>query len=88
MLVREGVITLERLIELMSVSPAKIIGLPEKRIAEGAPADLALFDPDESFIFSERMIRSKSRNSPFIGRRMYGRVRMTVLRGELVWREI
>lgn len=88
MLVREGVITLERLIELMSVSPAKIIGLPEKRIAEGAAADLALFDPDESFIFSERMIRSKSRNSPFIGRRMYGRVRMTVFRGELVWREI
>ena len=85
-LVRQGVITLERLAALMSVNPSRIIGLPPAGIAEGAPADLTLFDPDESFVFTSDMIRSKSRNSPFIGRRMYGSVKMTVLRGSLMYR--
>ena len=55
--------------------------------AEGAEADLTVFDPDESYVFTEDMIRSRSHNSPFIGRKLYGSVKMTFLRGEAVWRE-
>ena len=86
-LVRGGVVSLGRLIELMSAAPSRIIGIGPAVIAEGAAADLTVFDPDESYVFTEDMIRSRSHNSPFIGRKLYGSVKMTFLRGEAVWRE-
>jgi dihydroorotase len=68
-LVRPGHITLKRLCELMSENPAKIlgIGLPEKTVT---------VYPDRKFIFTSDMIISKSKNSPFIGRELYGTVKI------------
>jgi dihydroorotase len=64
----------EKWIELLSVNPARIFGLKGPAVAKNEPARLTLFNPDTKFIFTERNIRSKSRNSPFINRELQGRV--------------
>ncbi|MBC7937147.1 MAG: dihydroorotase [Rhizobacter sp.] len=62
------------LIEHMAVLPRKIFGLPLPEIKEGAPAVLTLYVPDTEYIFEEKMIRSKSRNNPFVGKMLKGKV--------------
>lgn len=86
-LVGGGKLTLEQLIRLMSVNPSKLLGLP-CGIMRGNPADLFLFDPNESFVFTEDMIKSKSRNSPFLGKTLRGKVKMTICGGKTTYREI
>ncbi len=86
-LVGGGKLTLEQLIRLMSVNPSKLLGLP-CGIMRGNPADLFLFDPNESFVFTEDMIKSKSRNSPFIGKTLRGKVKMTICGGKTTYREL
>jgi dihydroorotase len=66
--------TLEKLITLLSVAPRNIFNLPVPEIKEGAKASLTLFDPAASYIFDETMIASKSRNTPFTGRQLTGKV--------------
>jgi dihydroorotase len=51
----------------------------------GAPADLVLFDPAEEWVFTAEGSRSKSKNSPFIGKRLTGRVRHTIVDGRVVY---
>lgn len=84
-LVKPGHISLSRLAELMSTSPAKLVGLPAGTLAVGAAADIALVDEKEEWIFTEDDIASRSKNTPFIGTRFTGRVKMTVLGGEVVF---
>ena len=85
-LVRENHITLEKLIKLMSLNPAKIIGLDDKlgSIEEGKTADLVIFNIDERFIYDKNSSRSKSRNTPFHGFELYGRILYTICGGKLV----
>ncbi len=64
----------ERLIELMSVNPRKLFGLKEVLIQEGAAASLTLFDPVKKWICTAADIRSKSKNSAFIGKELTGKV--------------
>ncbi|WP_241559036.1 dihydroorotase [Chitinophaga barathri] len=68
-------LSLERLTELLSISPRKIFNLPELSIAPDAPANLTLFDPAEEYQFTDDRIGSKSKNSPFIGRTLTGTVK-------------
>jgi len=80
----EGAVPLMRLIETVTLAPAKAIGLDAGRLTVGAPADLTLCD-----IFAPRLIDaarliSKSKNSPFDGRRLQGVVRMTLVDGRVV----
>ncbi len=84
-LVEKGHLGLSKLIELMSPSPAKIYGLPAGTLKKGARADLILFDPAEEWVFMKGEEVSKSENSPFYGRRLKGRVRMTFCGGEIVY---
>jgi dihydroorotase len=86
-LVRPGTVTLERAIELMSTDPASILGIEHGSLAERSPADVTVFDPDWAWEISADWFMSKSRNSPFIGRRVSGRVLLTVSRGEIVFEE-
>jgi dihydroorotase len=65
---------LERLIMLLSVNPRKIFGLQIPEIKEGVAACLTLFNAEEEYIFTEQMIQSKSKNSPFIGKKLKGKV--------------
>lgn len=62
------------LIEHMAVLPRKIFGLPIPEIKEGSPAILTLYVPDASYTFEENMIRSKSKNNPFVGQILKGKV--------------
>ncbi len=66
--------SLEKCIEALSVAPRKIFGLPVPEIKEGAAANLTLFNPSTEYVFDESMIRSKSKNSPFIGKTLKGKV--------------
>jgi len=86
-LVQPGTIALERAIELMSTDPASILGIPHGSLAVGAPADVTVFDPDWAWEIAGNWFVSKSANSPFIGRKVRGRVTHTVSRGEVVFEE-
>jgi dihydroorotase len=83
-----GHIDLLRALEVLSAAPAQILGAAEHGgpIDVGRPANLVVFDPDESWAV-EPPFASKARNSAFLGRRLRGRVRFTVLRGELTVHE-
>ncbi|XDA99287.1 dihydroorotase [Sulfitobacter sp. LCG007] len=80
-----GLIDLPILWRAMSFNPAKRLGLPCGRLAPGAPADLVLFDPDAPFVLDRARLRSKSRNTPFDGARMQGKVLGTWVAGNRVF---
>ena len=80
-----GHIDLPQLFRAMSLNPAKRLGLPQGRMAEGAPADLVLFDPDAPFVLDRFTLRSKSKNTPFDGQRMEGKVLATFVGGQQVF---
>ena len=81
---KEKALSLTELLRRMTVNPARIYGLDAGRIYEGGPADLVLFDPDDDWIVTDRFA-SRSSNTPFVGRTLRGRVRMTICRGEIVF---
>jgi dihydroorotase len=66
--------SLQQFIELLAIAPRKLFGLNIPAIREGNPASLTLFNPDTSYIFEEKDIRSKSKNSAFVGRELKGKV--------------
>ncbi|HEY5225263.1 MAG TPA: amidohydrolase family protein, partial [Methylovirgula sp.] len=83
-LVHSGDVTLPRLLAAMSLRPAEILGLPQGRLAIGAPADLIRFDPDEPFVVDKAKLHSRSKNTPFDEARLQGRVKLTMVGGEIV----
>ena len=86
-LVKPGLLTMSELIRLMSTSPARLLGLHAGTLAEGSPADVVVFDPDEVWTVDPDALHGKSRNAVFKGRELTGRVKATVCRGRFVWRE-
>jgi dihydroorotase len=82
-LVHEGKLSLNRLIAALTIGPAKIIGQPVGTLREGALADLTVVDPDAHWTVER--FQSKSRNSPFVGQKLRGRVECTVMGGAIVW---
>jgi dihydroorotase len=84
-LVHADLIDLPTLWRAMSLNPAKRLGLPSGRLEQGAPADLVLFDPNAPFVMDRAKLRSKSRNTPFDGMRMQGKVLATYVMGEAVY---
>lgn len=83
-LVHNGETGLMTLLRALSTRPADILGLPQGRLAAGAPADLILLDPDEPFVLDVADLHSKSKNTPLEGARLQGRVHMTVVEGRVV----
>ena len=79
-------VDLPTLFRAMSLNPARRMGLDCGRLAPGAPADLILFDPDVPFVLDRATLRSKSRNTPFDGARLQGRVLTTWVAGQTVFR--
>jgi dihydroorotase len=84
-LVDTGVLTLSELVRRMSTTPARIFNLPGGTLAVGAPADVVVFDPAAEWEVQPGAFFSKSRNTPFAGRRLRGRADLTVVRGEIVF---
>ena len=71
--------------ERMSYNPATIMGLKSGRLTEGAPADIVIFDPMVRTTIDSSKFWSKSKNTPFDGRKVTGEVRMTLVDGEIVY---
>jgi len=85
-LVRRNVISISRLIELLSTNPARILGLKKGRLTEGADADVTLLDLDRSHTVDPENFRSKGRNTPFGGWELTGQAVATIVGGKVVWR--
>ena len=85
-LVEKGVVTLEKLVELMSSAPAKRFGIPGGEIEVGKPANLAVFDIDTEYTIDSSEFASMGRATPFEGWRVRGKCLMTVCAGRTVWR--
>ena len=86
-LVKNGVIGLKDLIEYMSVKPAGIFGLKTGMVKDGATADFVLIDLKKKWKITEEKLHSLSRNSPFLGWDVYGRVVYTIVNGKVVYKE-
>lgn len=86
-LVRSGRISLMRLVELFTLGPARILGLPNRgRLSAGMAADVTIFDPELEWTYDVNRSFSKGRNSPFHGRSFRGGPVATVVNGAMVWR--
>ncbi len=83
-LVHAGEIGLIPLLRAMSSRPADLLGLPQGRLAVGAPADLMLFDPDEPYVLDPAKLHSLCKNTPFDEARLQGVVHLTVVGGRIV----
>ena len=84
-LVHSEKISLMRLVELFTTGPARVLGI-ERKIAAGQQADLTIFSPDRAWIYSVAESPSKSRNSPFNGRKFKGAAAATIVGGRIVYR--
>jgi dihydroorotase len=87
-LVREGVINESRLVDLLSVAPARILKVPGGSLSPGVAADITVIDPEKSFGYTQESIISRSANSPFIGRNLQGKAMMTLVGGRITHNEL
>lgn len=86
-LYHSGHLSLPQLFAALSLNPARRFGLPGGRLQVAAPADLVLFDPDAPFVLDREKLQSKSKNTPFDGQRMQGKVLGTWVAGQRVFGE-
>jgi dihydroorotase len=84
-LVRDQAVTPLQLIASLTVNPARVLGLPQGRLEPGAPGDVVLIDPEKRWTYDPAKGFSKSRNSPWAGQEMHGRVMQTIVGGRLVY---
>lgn len=86
-LVESGAITLPKLIEKMSVIPAKILSIPAGILDVGENADIVLFNPRETWVVNPQTLHGKSKNTPFKGKKLKGKVKYTICRGKVVYED-
>lgn len=79
-------VSLMGLLRAMTINPARLLGLPSGRLEKGAPADLVLFDMAQPWVVDREALRSRSKNSPFDETKMQGRILLTMVEGETVYR--
>lgn len=84
-LVDTGDLSYLDLVKLTSYNPAKLLHIDRGTIEEGKVADITIFDPNEKYTYTKDMIVSKSKNSPFIGKELKGRVKYTIVSGNVVF---
>jgi dihydroorotase len=86
-LVRSGIVSVPRLVELFSLNPSRILKLGKGTLAEGADADVTVIDPDRRQVVDPSRFRSKGRNCPFRGWELHGTPVLTVVGGRVVHRQ-
>ncbi len=84
-LVDKGYISYLDMVRLTSYNPAKILKLDKGSLQEGKIADITIFNPNEEYIYQKEDIVSKSKNTPFIGKKLKGRVKYTIVNGNIVY---
>src|SRR5262249_13789618 len=85
-LVHAGIVSLPRLVELLSVNPARVLGIPGGSLSDGAPADITVLAPDLQVTVDARTMVSLSKNTPFHGWSLRGGVAATIVGGRTVFR--
>ena len=88
-LVEPGYIDYQNLVRLTSYTPAKLLKIDNERgcIEVGKMADITIFDPEEEYVYMKENIVSKSKNSPFIGKKLKGKVKYTIVNGKIVYKD-
>ena len=84
-LVGKGYISYLDMVRLTSYNPAKILNLDKGSLQEGKIADITIFNPNEEYIYQKEDIVSKSKNTPFIGKKLKGKVKYTIVNGNIVY---
>src|SRR4051812_24111050 len=84
-LVRSGMLTPAALVTRLSIAPAAAFGLPGGTLADGAPADVTVIDPEATWTVDAVALRSRSRNTPFSGKTLKGRAALTVVGGTIAY---
>ena len=84
-LVKTGILTFDELVEKMSVNPARILGIDAGTLRVGANADIALVDLNEEWTVDPDKLHGKSKNTPFKGMTLTGKVKKTILGGKIVF---
>lgn len=83
-LVKTGKLSLQELLRKMTVTPANLLSLNKGMIAQGKPADVIIFNPEEEYTVCVEEFSSKSKNSPYDGYRLHGKVEYTIVGGQIV----
>ena len=86
-LYHNGLLSLSRVLSLMSASPAALLGLDKGMLSVGQDADLVIFHPDAEWTIDKNQFASKGRNTPFHGRTVRGKVKYTISRGKIIYQE-
>ncbi len=84
-LVKKGYLTPMQLVEKLSLNPARILGLDRGDISEGHIADIVIADPEAEYVIDVNTFLSRGKNSPFHGRKVFGRILLTMVNGEIVY---
>ncbi len=87
-LVRDGVLSASKMVELLSINPATILGVNGGSLKTGELADITVIDPEKNFTYTRESIVSKSTNSPFLDREMKGKAVMTMVGGRITYSEL
>jgi dihydroorotase len=86
-IVRQKTLGLSQLIEKLTVNPARLLSLQKGTLSVGADADVTIIDLERAWTYDVNESASKSRNSPFHGRKFQGKAIVTIVGGEIAWRE-
>ena len=86
-LIEPGYIDYLDMVRLTSYSPAKLLGIDKGVIKENAIADITIFDPNIEYTYEKESIVSKSKNTPFIGKKLKGQVVYTIVNGNVVYKK-
>ena len=84
----DGALDLNAFLAALTINPATLLGLPSGQLSEGAPADIILIDPQKPWVCDSHSLLSKSKNTPFDGRRMTGRCMQTIVGGKTVFERL
>ena len=87
-LVDVGYISYLDLVKLTSYNPARLLKIDRGTLEEGKVADITIFNPNEVYIYSKDKIISKSKNSPFIDKKLKGKVKYTIVSGDIVYKDV
>jgi dihydroorotase len=87
-LVDDGILTLGQLILRMSTNPARILNIPKGTLKTGVDADITVIDLHRNWTVDRNSLRSKGKNTPFHGQAMKGRAIMTIMGGEIKYRDL
>lgn len=86
-LVRTGKLTMTQLVERMSASPAKILGIKKGSLQVGMAADITIADTDTAWNINPEQFYSKGRNTPFAGKTVYGKIYYTIVDGKIAFQQ-